>query len=181
MNAIIENLLTRRSTRAFLQKEIPDNELNEILQAAIYAPSGMGKQTWKFTVLCNQEKIQQLAELIGRKLGRKGYDMYRPQVLIIPSNQKENPHGMEDNACALENIFLAAHSFGIGSVWRSISSAHSVMILKSVLCLMSLKFLPIMSYTEWLLWDIRQTRPKRKSTKSERSGLSNKTDRRFYR
>lgn len=83
MNAIIENLLTRRSTRAFLQREIPDNELNEILQAAIYAPSGMGKQTWKFTVLCNQEKIQQLAELIGRKLGRKGYDMYRPQVLII--------------------------------------------------------------------------------------------------
>ena len=72
MNAIIENLLTRRSTRAFLQKEIPDNELNEILQAAIYAPSGMGKQTWKFTVLCNQEKIQQLAELIGRKLGRIG-------------------------------------------------------------------------------------------------------------
>ena len=53
MNAIIENLLTRRSTRAFLQREIPDNELNEILQAAIYAPSGMGKQTWKFTVLCN--------------------------------------------------------------------------------------------------------------------------------
>jgi len=117
MNAIIENLLTRRSTRAFLQRQIPDNELNEILQAAIYAPSGMGRQTWKFTVLCNQEKIQQLAELIGRKLGRKGYDMYRPQVLIIPSNQKENPHGMEDNACALENIFLAAHSFGIGSVW----------------------------------------------------------------
>ena len=180
MNAIIENLLTRRSTRAFLQKEIPDNELNEILQAAIYAPSGMGKQTWKFTVLCNQEKIQQLAELIGRKLGRKGYDMYRPQVLIIPSNQKENPHGMEDNACALENIFLAAHSFGIGSVW--INQLRTLCdILKAVLCLMSLKFLPIMSYTEWLLWDIRQTRPKRKSTKSERSGLSNKTDRRFYR
>lgn len=180
MNAIIENLLTRRSTRAFLQKEIPDNELNEILQAAIYAPSGMGKQTWKFTVLCNQEKIQQLAELIGRKLGRKGYDMYRPQVLIIPSNQKENPHGMEDNACALENIFLAAHSFGIGSVW--INQLRTLCdVLKSVLCLMSLKFLPIMSYTEWLLWDIRQTRPKRKSTKSERSGLSNKTDRRFYR
>ena len=85
----LENLLTRRSTRAFLQKEIPDNELNEILQAAIYAPSGMGKQTWKFTVLCNQEKIQQLAELIGRKLGRKGYDMYRPQVLIILPTKKK--------------------------------------------------------------------------------------------
>ena len=117
MNAIIENLLTRRSTRAFLSKKIPDDQLKAILQTAIYAPSGMGKQTWKFTVLCNPEKIQQLAEIIGRKLGRQGYDMYHPQVLIIPSNQKDNPHGMEDNACAPENIFLAAHSFGIGSVW----------------------------------------------------------------
>lgn len=117
MNAIIENLLTRRSTRAFLSKKIPDDQLKAILQTAIYAPSGMSKQTWKFTVLCNPEKIQQLAEIIGRKLGRQGYDMYHPQVLIIPSNQKDNPHGMEDNACALENIFLAAHSFGIGSVW----------------------------------------------------------------
>lgn len=180
MNAIIENLLTRRSTRAFLQKEIPDNELNEILQAAIYAPSGMGKQTWKFTVLCNQEKIQQLAELIGRKLGRKGYDMYRPQVLIIPSNQKENPHGMEDNACALENIFLAAHSFGIGSVW--INQLRTLCDDPEVRALLDEFEIPSdMSCTEWLLWDIRQTRPKRKSTKSERSGLSNKTDRRFYR
>ena len=36
---------------------------------------------------------------------------------IIPSNEKSSPFGKEDNACALENIFLAAHSFGIGSVW----------------------------------------------------------------
>ena len=72
MNAIIENLLTRRSTRAFLQKEIPDNELNEILQAAIYAPSGMGKQTWKFTVLCNQEKIQQAGRTHRTKTWTKG-------------------------------------------------------------------------------------------------------------
>ena len=36
---------------------------------------------------------------------------------MIPSNKKDNPHAMEDNACALENIFLAAHSFGVGSVW----------------------------------------------------------------
>ena len=43
--------------------------------------------------------------------------MYQPEILIIPSNQRDNPHGKEDNACAMENIFLAAHSLGIGSVW----------------------------------------------------------------
>ena len=43
--------------------------------------------------------------------------MYQPEVLIIPSNDVESPFGKEDNACALENIFIAAWSFGIGSVW----------------------------------------------------------------
>ncbi len=117
MNEIIKTLLTRRSIRSFQEKEIPQQELEQILKAAIYAPSGRGKQTWQFTAICNREKIQRLADIIGRKLNRNGYNMYNPEVLIIPSNTKDNPHGMEDNACALENIFLAAHSFGIGSVW----------------------------------------------------------------
>lgn len=117
MNAIMENILTRRSVRAFEEKEIPREELDQILRAAIYAPSGMGRQTWQFTAVCDRSKIQKLATLIAKELGREGYDMYQPQVIIIPSNDRESPWGKEDNACALENIFLAAHSFGIGSVW----------------------------------------------------------------
>lgn len=117
MNPIIENLLTRRSCRSFLEKEIPTEQLNEILQTAIYAPSGMGRQTWQFTAVTDRAKIQQLCAAIGKELGREGYNMYNPQVLIIPSNEADSPFGKEDNACALENIFLAAHSYGIGSVW----------------------------------------------------------------
>lgn len=117
MNPVMENLLTRRSVRAFQEKEIPAQELEQILEAARYAPSGMGRQTWKFTAVVNPEKIQQLASAICKELDRSGYDMYRPQVLIIPSNEADSRFGKEDNACALENIFLAAWSFGIGSVW----------------------------------------------------------------
>ena len=43
--------------------------------------------------------------------------MYDPAALIIPSNLKDSRFGMEDNACALENVFLAAYSHGVGSVW----------------------------------------------------------------
>lgn len=50
MNAIMENLLTRRSTRAFQDKEIPRQELEQILKAAQYAPSAKNLQTWQFTV-----------------------------------------------------------------------------------------------------------------------------------
>ncbi|MGN0158279.1 MAG: nitroreductase family protein [Brotaphodocola sp.] len=117
MNTIMENILTRRSTRAFEEKEIPADELKQILQAAIYAPSGMNRQTWQFTAVCTRAKIQELASIIGKELGRDGYDMYDPQVIILASNEKDSPWSKDDNACAMENIFLAAHSFGIGSVW----------------------------------------------------------------
>ena len=117
MNAVMENILTRRSIRAFQNKEIPREELEQIIRAGLYAPSGQNRQTWKFTVVTDREQIGKLAEVIGRKLGRDGYDMYSPQVLIIPSNEKESRFGREDDACAMENMFLAAHSLGIGSVW----------------------------------------------------------------
>lgn len=91
MNQIMENLLTRRSVRAFLDKEIPSEELNQILEAARYAPSGMGRQTWQFTAIVNKEKIQQLAAVITKELDRNGYNMYQPQVLIIPSNTADSP------------------------------------------------------------------------------------------
>lgn len=117
MNEIMNNILTRRSIRSFQEKEIPREVLEQIVQAGLYAPSGHNYQTWKFTVVTNKEEIQKLAKVIGEKLERENYDMYQPQVLLVPSNKKDNPHAMEDNACALENIFLAAHSFGIGSVW----------------------------------------------------------------
>ncbi len=117
MNETLNTILTRRSTRKFLNKEIPEEDLQQIIQAALHAPSGMGRQSWQFTLVKNREKIQTLAAAIERILGRPGYDMYRPQVLLIPSNKKESPYGREDDACALENIFLAAHSMGIGSVW----------------------------------------------------------------
>lgn len=117
MNAVMENLLTRRSVRAFEKKEIPADVLEQILETALYAPSGMGKQTWQFTAVTDRAKIQKLAAAVEKDLGRQGYNMYEPEVIIIPSNERDSRFGIEDNACALENIFLAAHSFGVGSVW----------------------------------------------------------------
>mgnify|MGYP000498951469 CR=1 FL=1 len=117
MNETLNTILTRRSTRKFSDKPIPEDEMELIVQAALHAPSGMGLQTWQFTVVRSREKIQMLAAAIEKTLDRQGYDMYQPRVLVIPSNEKESRFGREDDACAMENIFLAAHSLGIGSVW----------------------------------------------------------------
>ena len=97
MNPTIETILNRRSTRSFLQKPLNDEDIQTIVKCALHAPSGMGRQTWKFTVINNREKIRQLAEVIGKELGREGYNMYAPEVLIIPSNEQDSPFGMADN------------------------------------------------------------------------------------
>jgi nitroreductase len=43
--------------------------------------------------------------------------MYNPTAIIIPSNERDSVWGRDDNACALQNIFLAAKSYNVGSVW----------------------------------------------------------------
>jgi nitroreductase len=116
-NEVMKTILTRRSIRKFTSQPIGKDILHSITEAALHAPSGRGLKTWKFTVITKRELIKKLSDAIATELGRDGYNMYDPTVLIIPSNLRDSRFGMEDNACALENIFLAAHSFGVGSVW----------------------------------------------------------------
>ena len=118
MNEVLNNILTRRSIRAFKKEQIKDDELEMILKAGIYAPSGMNKQSWQFTVVQNKEKIEALAKVVREELGRdEGYNFYAPPTLIMLSNERDNNNGLADCSCALENIFLMANSLGIGSCW----------------------------------------------------------------
>ena len=117
MNETMKTILTRRSVRNFTREPISDEIINNLVDAAMHAPSGMCRKTWKFTVVSNKEIIERLASVISKVLDRAGYDMYNPVAIIIPSNERDSKYGREDNACALQNIFLAAESYGVGSVW----------------------------------------------------------------
>ena len=44
----------------------------------------------------------------------------RLACIVIISNDERNRYGCQDASCAAENMFLAAHSYGIGSVWLNI-------------------------------------------------------------
>lgn len=120
MNEVLNNIKTRRSIRSFKSEQIEDMKLNEILEAAIYAPSGMNKQSWKFTAIQNSSKIQELAKAVKASLDmpeNKTYNFYGAPTFIIVSNERNCYNGPLDCATALENIFLAATSLGIGSCW----------------------------------------------------------------
>lgn len=117
MNSVIEAILQRRSVRGFSDKNISDDDLYLIAKCGAYAPSAMNRQKWHFTIVHKAEHIKALAKVIGGVLGNDNYNFYCPNALIIVTAQRDYTYAKQDCGCALENIFLAAHSLGIGSVW----------------------------------------------------------------
>ena len=134
MNSVIDNILSRRSTRAYESKQVPDNHLNQIIEAAKHAPSGKNSQSWLFTVVQNTDSLLELNEAVKAAFGYEefkrmnyyGSDFsvaddynfyYHAPTLVIVSAPKAYYNNMADCAVALQNIFLAAHSLGIGSCW----------------------------------------------------------------
>lgn len=120
MNPVMQALLTRRSIRKFEDRPIPREILDMIVQAGYYAPTGHNMQTWRFTVLTSQESIAKLKEatvLAAKENKVYCYGFENPACIILITNDTRNQYGCQDASCAAENIFLAAHSYGIGSVW----------------------------------------------------------------
>ena len=120
MNETVRTILSRRSVRDFTDKPVPRALLDVILQAGIYAPSGYNIQTWRFTVMQGQDQIQELKEAMGRVAREKRvyfYGFNNPVVVVLVSNDRRNADGIQDSSCAAQNIMLAAHSFGVSSVW----------------------------------------------------------------
>lgn len=118
MNNVIEAILSRRSVREFTDRHISDDDLALIAKCAVNAPSARNQQKWHFTVVHDAKAISALSKAVGTTVGAgDGYCFYAPDALIIASAARDYAFGVQDCACALENIFLAAHALGIGSVW----------------------------------------------------------------
>lgn len=117
MNAVMENIINRKSIRAFTNEPVAIDVLKEIVRAGTYAPSGMNKQTHQFTVIQDKEIIKKLEKAVEHNLNKENYSMYGSNTIILVSDEKDYSNGCADCSCALENIFLSATSFGIGSVW----------------------------------------------------------------
>jgi len=129
--------MSRRSVRKYKEAANPRRKFaGNFKRPASFAPNGGNTQLWHFTVLQNQNTLKELNELIRNAFAKnagsdnrfiKGAakvaqsDMYcfyyGAPTLILVSGDVANPNAMADCACAVENILLAAHAEGIGSVY----------------------------------------------------------------
>ncbi len=134
----ITTIMSRRSTRKFLDKPVETELLNTVIEAGRAAPSGGNSQTTHFIVIQNRQILAELEEKVlqtfagmeetpgmyksmvnsirAARTGNYCYD-YKTPVLIVTANQKDYGNNIADCACALENMMVAANALNLGSVW----------------------------------------------------------------
>lgn len=134
----VKAILTRRSTRKYMDKT-PDRELIEkVIEAGRYAPSGANSQTTHLLVFTDRAVLRQLADLVREEFAameiadnmyislkasisasKKGdYAFhYNAPVLIVTANKKGYGNAIADSACVLENMMIAANALDLGSCW----------------------------------------------------------------
>ena len=142
MNQVLETIKNRRSIRNYSDKQIREEELKAIIEAATFAPSGHNCQPWYFTVIQNKKMIELMNEKIKKqmllpsykwanKMGESAqYHVFHkaPTVIVVSGDKKASSPlplagtdyyytPLVDCAAAIENMLLAAESFGIGSCW----------------------------------------------------------------
>ena len=119
MRELMNIIRSRRSTRAFQPGKLPPREqIEQLVEAAQWAPSGMGKQLWHFTVLYNADKSMELARAVSAATNRgPDYNFYHAPVQIIVSYERDERHAFLDGLAAMENILLMAENLGLGSCW----------------------------------------------------------------
>lgn len=117
MNEVIRNIESRRSVRAYSPEQIEEEELNLILEAATYAPTGMGMQSPKIVVVQDPGTIRELSKLNAEVMGSTGDPFYGAPTVVVVLADSTRPTCVEDGSLVLGTMMLAASSIGVGSCW----------------------------------------------------------------
>lgn len=114
----LDCIKTRRSIRKFSDKEVPNEIIEKVIEAAKYAPSSHDSQPWQFFIIRSQDLKNKLAEL-DHEDNRPIIKSCAAVILICVDLEKSSVRYIEDGVLAAQNIQLAIHDLGLGSVYFS--------------------------------------------------------------
>lgn len=118
-NAVIENIMTRTSIRAFTDQPVDEATVEKILRAGMAAPTAVNKQPWAFVVVNDREQMERLREVHPYAQMLKSAQL---AIIVCGDMERALPgpsqaYWIQDASAATENILLAAHGLGLGAVW----------------------------------------------------------------
>ena len=122
----LQAIKTRKSVRSFSNKEIEDEKIEELMKAAMSAPSAVNRQPWHFYVIKDEDKKKEVIKEVQ-------FGKYKSPIIIIPCIKEiatipfNHDLAVCDLSAASENILLAAHDMGLGAVWCAVFPSKSHM------------------------------------------------------
>ena len=119
MNDVIRAMIERRSVRSFRPDMPPEQDIEQILQAGLYAASSRGRQG---TIIVSVTSRQLRERLVRDNRAIGGWDgnfdpFYGAPVILIVLGDKSSANRVYDGSLVMGNLMLAVHSLGLGSIW----------------------------------------------------------------
>ncbi|MCC8190239.1 MAG: nitroreductase family protein [Planctomycetes bacterium] len=114
-NAILEAIASRRSHRRFADKQVADGELQAVLEAGTWSPSGKGAQAATIVVVQDKELIARLSRMNAKIMGVESDPYYGAPTIILVFADPEKPTWLLDGAAVLTTMGIAAKAVGLAT------------------------------------------------------------------
>lgn len=118
MNEVIRALHERRSVRSYTDQMPEREKIEEVVEAGLWAASGMNSQGPIVVAVTNRELRDRLSAMNAEFMGRSGTDpFYGAPVVLVVLAPRDAPNRVYDGSLVMGNLMLAAHALGLGSCW----------------------------------------------------------------
>lgn len=127
---VFDTILARRSIRDFVDKPVEREKIEQMLKAAMAAPSACNLQPWAFIVVDEPEMLSRV------KSATKQGKYNAPLAIVVCGINKHIPWGgdgwMQDCGAAVQNMLLAGTELGLSSVWIGGFNATALSIVLDI-------------------------------------------------
>ena len=113
----LEVLKTRRSCRKFKSDMVPDELIEKVIEAGMYAPTGKGLQSPIIIAITNKKVRDEMAEENANILGANMDPFYGAPVVLVVLAKKDVFTHVYDGSLVMGNMLNAAHSLGLAGIW----------------------------------------------------------------
>ncbi len=117
MNETMKTLIERRSCRSYKAEQIKKEELDAVLTAGLWAPTGMNRQHTKLVAVTDPALVKKLSQMNAAVMGSANDPFYGAPCVVIVFGDSEVYTYVEDGSLAMGNMMNAAHAVGLGSCW----------------------------------------------------------------
>jgi len=112
---LLNLIKTRRSVRKYKSKPVPKKYIEQVIEAARWAPSAVNKQPWKFVIVTNKEKRKAIGDYAKFYYLINKHVAQAPVIIVICANTQSNKWSKIDCGLASQNLLLQAHALGLGA------------------------------------------------------------------